>query len=120
MDARRALLSRFYKALDAKDVDALMALVHPDVDFQAQLEGDDRLHGAAAVRNYYVRVLGLVIVESTPTAFHARPDGRMEVRTHHHVTSLDGALWHDGLVDYSFDFRDGLISRFDRLGELPG
>jgi ketosteroid isomerase-like protein len=120
MDARRALLLRFYKALDAKDVDAIMALLHPDVDFPDQLDSDNRLHGGAAVRDYYVRAFGLVTGESTPTAFRARPDGSMEVRIHHHVTSIDGALWHDGLVDYSFDFRDGLILRFDRLDEQTG
>jgi ketosteroid isomerase-like protein len=114
MDARRALLLRFYKALDVKDVDAVMALLHPDADFPNQLDGT-RLHGAAAVRAYYVRAFGLITAESTPTAFHPRPDGTMEVRVHHHVTSLEGALWHDGPVDYSFDFRDGLISRLDPL-----
>ena len=115
MDARRALLLRFYKALDAKDVDAVMALLHPDVDFPDQLNDDARLHGAKAVRAYYVRAFGLITAENTPTAFHPRPDGTMEVRIHHHVTSLEGALWHDGPVDYSISFRDGLIARLDRL-----
>jgi len=70
------------------------------------------------VRDYYVQAFQLISAESTPTAFHSRPDGSMEVRVHHHVTSLDGALWHDGPVDYSFGFRDGLIVRLDRLGDV--
>lgn len=114
MDARRALLLRFYKALDAKDVDAVMALLHPDVNFPDQLDGT-RLQGTAAVRAYYERAFGLISAESTPTAFHPRRDGSLEVRVHHHVTSLAGGLWHDGPVDYSFQFRDGLISRLDPL-----
>lgn len=115
MDARRDLLLRFYEALDAKDVDAVMACLHPDVDFPDQLSGDARLQGERAVRAYYLKAFGLIAAESTPTAFHPRPDDSMEVRIHHHVTSIGGALWHDGPVDYSFSFRDGLISRMDRL-----
>lgn len=115
MDARRTLLLRFYKALDARDVDAVMALLHPEVDFPDQLNEDRRLRGAAAVRGYYEKAFGIIAAESTPTAFHARPDGSIEVRVHHHVTSIDGALWHDGPVNYSFSFRDGLIARLDRL-----
>jgi ketosteroid isomerase-like protein len=113
MDARRALLLRLYKAIDAKNVDAVVALLHPDVDFPDQLNEDKRLHGLAEVRSYYERAFSLIAGENTLTAFHARPDGTAEVRIHHHVTSLD--LWHDGPVDYSFSFRDGLIARLDRL-----
>ena len=116
MDARRKLLLQFYKALDDKDVEALMALLHPDVDFPSQLDGT-RAHGFAEVRAYYVRAFGMVNAESTPTAFHSRPDGSMEVQVHHHVTSLEGALWHEGPVNYRFEFRDGLITRFDPLDE---
>ncbi len=117
MDARRTLLLRFYKALDARNVEEFMALLHPDVDFPDQLNDDRRLHGPDAVRAYYIRAFGMVGGESTPTAFHPRPDGTMDVRIHQHVTSLDGALWHDGPVDYRFSFRDGLIVRLDRLSE---
>lgn len=111
---------RFCKALDTKDVDAVMALLHSDVDVTDQLNGDRRLRGAAEVRAYYVWAFTLINVENTPTAFHPRPDGGMEVRIHQHVTSLDGALWHDGPVDYSFDFQDGLILRLDRLDGQTG
>jgi hypothetical protein len=115
MDPRRALLLRFYRAIDVKDVDAIVAMLHPDVDFPDQLNEDRRLHGVEAVRAYYERAFSIIAGESTLTAFHSRPDGSVEVRVHHHVTSLDGALWHDGPVDYSFGFRDGLIARLDRL-----
>ena len=115
MDPRRALLLRFYKAIDAKDVDAILAMLHPEVDFPDQLNDDRRLRGHAAVRAYYEKAFSIIAGESTPTAFHPRPDGTLEVRVHHHVTSIDGALWHDGPVDYSFGFRDGLIARLDRL-----
>lgn len=114
MDARRRLILRFYEALDANDVDAVMALVHPDADFPNQLDGD-RLKGAAAIRAYYERAFGMISAESTPLTFQAGPDNSLEVRVHHHVTSLDGGLWADEPVDYRFQFRDGLIARCDQL-----
>ncbi|MDB5471231.1 MAG: ketosteroid isomerase [Caulobacter sp.] len=115
MDARRSLLLRFYKGLDTKNVEGMMATLHPDIDIPDQIDGGRRT-GMAAVRDYYLGAFALIDGENTPSAFHARPDGTMEVRVHHHVTSLDGALWHDGPVDYSFGFRDGLIVRMDRIG----
>ena len=114
MDARRNLLLRFYKALDNKDVEGVAAVLHPDADFPDQIDGGRRT-GAAAVLDYFTGAFALINSENIPTAFHARPDGGMEVRVHHHVTSLSGALWHDGPVDYSFRFRDGLIVRMDQL-----
>ena len=116
MDARRTLLLRFYKALDSKDVAGVAAVLHPDSDLPDQIDGGRRV-GAAAVLDYFTGAFALINSDNTPTAFHARPDGTMEVRVHHHVTSLEGALWHDGPVDYRFTFRDGLIARVDRLEE---
>ncbi len=114
MDARRRLILRFYKALDAKDVDAVMALVHPDADLPDQLDGA-RLQGAAAIRAYYQRAFGMIIAESTPVTFQDGPDDSLDVRVHHHVTSLEGGLWADEPSDYRFLFRDGLIARCDQL-----
>lgn len=116
MDARRTLLLRFYKALDNKDVEGVAAVLHPDADIPDQLN-ETRVVGAAAILDYLNRAFALIDAESTPTAFRACPDGAMEVRVHHHVTSLDGALWHDGPVNYRFAFRDGLIVRQDRTGD---
>lgn len=116
MDARRTLLLRFYKALDSKDVEGVAAVLHPDVDFPDQIDGGRRT-GAPAVLDYFANAFALINSDNTPTAFHGRPDGTMEVRVHHHVTSLEGALWHDGPADYRFTFRDGLIARVDRLDE---
>jgi hypothetical protein len=120
MDARRTLLLRFHRALDNKDVEGVAAALHPEADVPNQLSGG-RVVGAAAILDYYSGAFALLESESTPTAFRPRPHGAMEVRVHHHVTNLAGALWHDGPVDYSFSFRDGLIVRMDRLGESgPG
>lgn len=116
MDARRSLLLRFYKALDSKDVEGVAAVLHPDVDFPDQLNGG-RLTGAAAVRDYFAGAFDLINSENAVSEFRSGPDGTMEARVHHHVTSLEGRLWHDGPVDYRFTFRDGLIARVDRLDE---
>ena len=46
------LIGRMYDAYNDRDLEALTALVGEDVDWP---DGDERLHGRAAVRNYWSR-----------------------------------------------------------------
>src|SRR5882672_6030705 len=48
------LLRRAYEAFNARDVDAVLALMHPDVDWPNGMEGG-RVLGRAAVREYWTR-----------------------------------------------------------------
>ncbi|MDO9337486.1 MAG: nuclear transport factor 2 family protein [Caulobacteraceae bacterium] len=116
MDARRTLLLRFYKALDTRDAGAIAAMLHPEADFPDQIDGG-RVVGAAAVLAYFVRAFALIRTENALTAFSADGADRLRVRIHHHVTSVGGALWHDGSLDYRFTFRDGRIVRMDRIDD---
>ena len=49
-----ALLRRAYAAFNARDVDAAVAILHPDVDWPNAFEGG-RVRGRDSVRAYWVR-----------------------------------------------------------------
>jgi len=49
---RYELIARLYDAYNDRDLESLTALVGEDVDWP---DGDERLHGRAAVRNYWSR-----------------------------------------------------------------
>ena len=51
-----ALLRRTYAAFNARDVDAVIAVLHSDVDWPNAWEGG-RVRGHAAVRSYWARQL---------------------------------------------------------------
>ena len=52
--SRRDLLSAAYDAFNARDIEAILAIMHPDVSWPNALEGG-RLRGHAEVRAYWRR-----------------------------------------------------------------
>ena len=106
------LLRRAYAAFNARDVDAVIALMHPDVDWPKAFEGG-RVRGHAEVRAYWTRQFEQISPEVVPRGFAERPDGRMAVDVHQVVRSLDGDILSEGNVVHVYRLRDGLVERMD-------
>jgi SnoaL-like domain len=75
MSAEQSILKKTYAAFNARDSDAVLSTLHPDVDWPNGWEGG-RVHGHAAVLPPHVE----------PTAFHASESGRTIVDVHTIVT----------------------------------
>jgi ketosteroid isomerase-like protein len=110
-----ALLRRTYAAFNARDVDAVLAALHPEVDWPNVLEGT-RLHGHAAVRDYWARQFATIDPRVEPQAFRLEPDGRVAVDVHQVVRDRGGALLADNRVQHVYRLRDGL---FDHMEVRP-
>jgi hypothetical protein len=110
--ADEALLRRAYDAFNARDVDAVVALMHPDVDWPNAFEGG-RVRGHDEVRAYWARQFAQIDPRVTPRAFAERPDGRVAVDVHQVVRSPDGAVLSDGAVVHVYALRAGLVERMD-------
>ncbi|MGH9765311.1 MAG: nuclear transport factor 2 family protein, partial [Blastocatellia bacterium] len=54
MNANQDLLSDVYNKFNARDIDAVLAALHPEVDWPNGWEGG-RVHGHAEVRDYWTR-----------------------------------------------------------------
>jgi ketosteroid isomerase-like protein len=111
MDAEEQVLRRAYAAFNARDIEAAVALMEPDVDWPNGMEGG-RVHGRDAVRLYWTRQFGLIDSSVEPEAFD-RAGGRVEVRVHQVVRGLDGTVLSDGYVQHAYTLRDGLVARMD-------
>jgi hypothetical protein len=107
-----ALLRRAYDAFNARDVDAVVALMHPDVDWPNAFEGG-RVRGHDEVRAYWARQFAQIDPRVTPRGFAQRPDGRIAVAVHQVVRSLAGDVLSDGAVVHVYALRDGLVERMD-------
>ncbi|MEK6251383.1 MAG: nuclear transport factor 2 family protein [Actinomycetota bacterium] len=83
------LLRQAYAAFNARDVDAVLALMHPDVDWPNAMEGR-REHGHAAVKEYWTRQFGLIDSHVEPTGFSPDDEGRVVVDVRQVVRDLDG------------------------------
>src|SRR5438128_786657 len=84
------LLRRMYVAFNARDVDAVLASVHPDVDWPNAWEGG-RVRGHDAVRAYWTRQFAEIHPTVEPTAIEP-PDaaGRIAVSVHQVIRSPAG------------------------------
>jgi hypothetical protein len=113
MGDHEALLTRLYEAFNRKDVEAVVAALHPDVDWPNLLDGG-YIHGREAVRDYWKRQFAIVSPEATPLEFRPLPDGRLAVKIHYVVRAGEsGGLWTDEVSSNIYSFQDGLILRMD-------
>ena len=108
-DEREELLKAAYDAFNARDIERALALMVPDVDWPNGMEGG-RVHGHDEVRAYWTRQFGLIDGQVWPAEFTLLDDGRVSVRVHQVVRSLEGDVLSDGYLSHVYSFRDGLVS----------
>jgi ketosteroid isomerase-like protein len=103
-----ALLKGAYAAFNARDLDAALELMHPEVDWSNAWEGG-RVHGHAGVRDYWTRQWAEISPQVLPLAFEELEDGRVAVAVEQVVQDGAGALLAEDKVTHLYSFRDGLI-----------
>jgi hypothetical protein len=106
------LLRRAYAAFNARDIDAALALLTPDVDWPNGMEGGREV-GHDAVRAYWTRQWQLIDPYVEPVSISQDDEGRFVVDVHQVVRDLEGALLVDQHVEHVYTLRDGLIERMD-------
>jgi hypothetical protein len=119
MADREALLREMYATFNARDADALLATMAPDVDWPNGWEGG-RVVGHQAVRDYWTRQWAEIDPTVEPTAFAPGDDGRVAVTVRQTVRSLAGDVLSEGDVmhTYTFDDATGLITAME-ISEPP-
>ena len=110
--ADERLLRRAYEAFNARDIDAAIALMHPDVDWPNAMEGT-RVHGHDGVRDYWTRQFTTIQSRVEPQAFSTDPDGLVLVAVHQVVHDTAGELLADTMVQHVYTIKDGRVSRMD-------
>ena len=78
MEAGEALLRAAYEAFNARDLDAAVALMHPEVDWPNAWEGG-RVRGRKAVRDYWRRQFAVISSRVEPRSFTQEADGSITV-----------------------------------------
>jgi hypothetical protein len=105
-----ALLAAAYRAFNARDIDAALALLHTDVEWPNGMEGG-WVHGHSGVREYWTRQWEQLDPRVEPQLFNPLPDGRVAVTVHQVVRDLGGTVLDDQLVRHVYELEDGLIAR---------
>jgi ketosteroid isomerase-like protein len=102
------LIRDLYASFNAKDIEAVIAHLDPDVDWPNAWEGG-RLHGCDAVRDYWTRQFAAIDGRVEPVEITETDDGRVAVAVHQTVRSLTGETLSDGRVEHVYTIRDGRI-----------
>jgi organic hydroperoxide reductase OsmC/OhrA len=110
--ADEQLLRRLYAAFNARDVEAVLAAMRPDVDWPNVIEGT-RAVGRDAVRAYWAAQFAAIDPRVEPVGFRDAGEGRVAVDVHQIVRDLDGAVRSDGRVVHVYTLQDGFVVRMD-------
>jgi ketosteroid isomerase-like protein len=112
------ILRSAYRAFNAREIDAAVALMHPEVDWPNAWEGG-RVIGRSAVREYWARQFAAISSHVEPERFTAEADGSVTVEVHQVVREAStGELVSDSRVRHRYWLEGGLVVRMEVL-EAP-
>jgi hypothetical protein len=119
MDGDVELLKRIYDRFNARDIDAVLAVLTDDVAWANGMDGG-HVHGREAVRAYWTRQWSMVSPQVEPVGFSRTTDGAITAEVRQSVHDLQGnplpVQTHglrDKTVGHVFHFRNGKVARFD-------
>ena len=104
----RDLITSIYAAFNRRDIDAVLANMHPEVDWPNGMEGG-RVHGREAVRQYWLRQWSQIDPRVEPQGFSTDASGAIIVDVHQVIRDLDSNVLADRMVQHVYLIRDGLI-----------
>jgi hypothetical protein len=102
------LLKKAYDAFNAREIDAVLLLMQPDIHWPNGWEGG-YVNGHDQVRDYWTRQWKEIDPHVEPLSFKERADGRIEVEVHQIAKDLQGNLLSDGMVKHIYTIEDNLI-----------
>jgi len=109
---QESILKQTYQHFNDRDVDATLAMMHPEVDWPNGMEGGIE-HGHEAVRNYWARQWKILDPHVEPLEFTEQEDGRINLTVHQVVHDIEGNLLVDQIIHHVYTFEDGLIKAME-------
>jgi SnoaL-like domain len=109
---REQVLQKVYAAFNSRNVDGVLAHMHPDVDWPNGMEGG-RVHGHNGVREYWTRQWKSLSPNVQPIAFASDELGRTVVEVRQIVHDIQGTLLVDQMVKHAYVIEGGLIRKME-------
>ena len=108
----RKLFSEMYKAFNDRDMEAVLGVLHPDVEWPNGWEGG-YVYGRSGVRDYWSRQWAAINPHVEPVGFDADEAGNTIVNVHQVVRDQEGKVMVDEMVKHIYTVEDGLIKRME-------
>lgn len=106
------LLRAAYAAFNARDIDAALALMTPDVEWPRAFKGGF-VQGPEAIRAYWTEQWSEIDPHVEPVGFSGEAADGIVVEVHQVVRDLAGGVLADDHVGHRFVFEHGLIRRME-------
>ena len=107
-----SLIRHLYDRFNARDIDAVLAALAPDVAWANGME-NTHVHGPAAVREYWTHQWSVIKPQVEPLHISQAADGATVVEVRQIVQDLEGHLLLDETVGHIFRVEAGQVTRFD-------
>jgi len=108
----QALIKKAYAGFNNRNIDAVLAIMHPNIHWPKAFEGGYVI-GHEAVRTYWTRQWSEINPKVEPLAITERPDGKVEVEVDQLVKDLEGNILFDGKVKHVYVIAGGLLQQMD-------
>jgi hypothetical protein len=102
------VLKKAYSSFNARNIDAALATMQPNVEWPNGMEGGTVL-GHSGVREYWTRQWGVLDPHVDPVKFDPDGTGRIAVGVHQVVRDLSGGILMDRMVQHIYSIEGGLI-----------
>jgi hypothetical protein len=112
MTPERELLAAAYRDFNARRLDAVLSLMHPDVVWPNGMEGGF-VFGHEGVRDYWTRQWAVIDPHVEALEISQDDRGRWVVKVHQVVHDREGKLLVDQIVHHAYQISDSLIARMD-------
>ena len=106
------ILRGAYRDFNARNIDAVVSRMHPEVEWANGMEGG-HVHGKDEVRAYWTRQFTTLNPHVEPIRIEPDESGHWVVEVHQVVHDSQGNLLLDATVYHTYQFRGGLIARMD-------
>jgi len=105
------LIWRLFEAINKRDIEAALAVLHPDVDWPNGAEAH-RIRGREALRSRWLVLWAEMTPTVTPLGCYETTDG-LSIAVHQTVRGRDGALLHEEHAHHLYRFKDELVQRLE-------
>ena len=112
----KTIIEQAYSAFNTRDIDSALARMTHDVSWPKASEGG-KIIGKEEIRAYWTRQWGEFNPHVEPLAITEEDGGKVRVRVHQLVRSLQGDVLSNSEVLHIFTMRGGLIAAMDLGGE---
>lgn len=112
MDKHTVILKKAYYALNLKDADTALSMMHPEVCWANGTEGG-YVQGLDGVRDYWTRQWSIIDPDVEPINFTKEGDGKITVDVRQVIRDMHENVVSDSTLKHVFSMKDGLIASME-------